>query len=72
VAYGPCPEPSTEASAEATKKREVDACVRPTGKRVKVVGKKKVVATPKGTVVPKAVVAPKGMATTMLKTILRH
>jgi hypothetical protein len=69
VAYGPCPEPSTEASAEATKKRKVNACVRLVGKRVKVVRKKKVAATPKGTVVLKAAVAPKGMTTTMLKTI---
>jgi hypothetical protein len=32
VACGPHPQPSTEASTEAVKKRKVDACVRTTGK----------------------------------------
>jgi hypothetical protein len=67
VAYGSCLEPSTEASTEDPKKRKADACIRPTGKQVKVAGKKKVAATPKGATMPKAAVAPKGAAAAMLK-----
>jgi hypothetical protein len=53
VAYGLYPEPSTEASKEAVRKRKIDAVVGPVGKWVKIAGKKNVVAS-------KAATAPKG------------
>jgi hypothetical protein len=59
VSYGPCPELGTEASVEAAKKRNSNACVRPAGKQMKVVGKKKMVVMPKGAAVMKAAAAPK-------------
>jgi hypothetical protein len=32
VACGPCPQPGSEASTEATKKRKTDACIKSSGK----------------------------------------
>jgi hypothetical protein len=40
VANGPRPDPSAEASKEAVRKRKLDASAGPTGKRIKVAGKK--------------------------------
>jgi hypothetical protein len=40
VAYGPRPEPSTEAHAEGLKKRKIDAYSKPSNKRAKVPVKK--------------------------------
>jgi hypothetical protein len=59
VAYGPHPEPGTEASTEATKKKKADAFVRPVRKRIKVTGKKKVDVVSKYATTPKADAAPK-------------
>jgi hypothetical protein len=70
VAYGLHPVPSTEANTEAAKKRKVDACVRSTWKRGKVVGKKKVVVAPKGAATSKAATTPRGAATTMPKIVV--
>jgi hypothetical protein len=52
IMYTSCPQPSTDTSAEALRKRKVDAYGKPVGKRAKVAAKRK--ATPVKTTVPKA------------------
>jgi hypothetical protein len=57
VAYGPRPQPGTEASTEVAKKRKVVACVKSSGKWTKVVGKKRMAVASKAAAV-KGVAAP--------------